>query len=61
MRLDVLLKIIFIKDKEYIIRIDGRDGMILLDNKEFGVFGGFFRFVFIVGNRCEFRFELSLR
>lgn len=57
LRLDAPPKIISIKDKEHTIRIDGRDGMILLDNKELGVFGGPPRFVFIAGNRCELRFE----
>lgn len=57
LRLDAPPKIITIKEKDHTIRIDGRDGMILLDNKELGVFGGPPRFVFIAGNRCELRFE----
>ncbi|OWF46603.1 uncharacterized protein LOC110455499 isoform X2 [Mizuhopecten yessoensis] len=57
LRVDAPPKILSIKDKEHTMRIDGRDLMILVDNKEMGVVGGPPRYVFIDNNRCEFRFD----
>ncbi|XP_060064813.1 pre-mRNA cleavage complex 2 protein Pcf11-like isoform X2 [Ylistrum balloti] len=57
LRVDAPPKIINIKDKEHTMRIDGRDLMILIDNKEMGVVGGPPRYAFIDNSRCEFRFD----
>jgi len=56
LRIDAPPKIIKFRDKDYTILIDGRDGMILINKKEVGSYGGKPRIEKIDGERVELRF-----
>lgn len=56
LRIDAPPKIIRFRDKEHTVLIDGRDGMLLIDKKEYGTYGGKPRFVRLDDERVEMRF-----